>query len=133
MTRILSLFIALGLVLATANAANAQTCSTTDKATLKTCVDTGVEVCRDASACNDYEPVLTVRDVAELAIIACCNKKTKTARSVCLVNQVLKFSPKSSSGSQKTFFKAAKAAIKNVRTNVCKSSKYTLPADSALF
>jgi hypothetical protein len=111
----------------------AQTCSATDKQTLKDCVVVGVEACRSTSTCNDFQPALTINDVAGLAIATCCAKRTKSSRSLCLVKESKKYSPKVSSGQQKAFFRAARAEIKRLKNSVCKNSPYSLAASSALF
>lgn len=114
--------------------AQAQTCSTTaDKDALKACVYSGVETCREASACNDYEAVLTIKDVREFAINNCCSKRSKTARSLCLVKEKKKYVSSVSSGQQRIFLRAARANVIDVKNNVCKNTTYEFPADSALF
>jgi hypothetical protein len=125
--------IALCCVVASVDFAQAQTCSTTNKQSLKDCTNVGVDTCRAASACNDFEPVLTIDDVTQLAIENCCGKSSKTARNLCLVKEAKKYLPAVASGDQKAFFKAARNEVKRVRTSVCKNSTYSIPASSALF
>ena len=113
---------------------HAQSCSATDKTTIRTCVYNSVNTCRDATAaCNEFEPALTLKDVQTLAITTCCGRSSKTARNICLLRQAQRYQPILSAGLHNTFFKAARAVVKSVRVNLCKKSTYTLPADSALF
>lgn len=118
---------------ALADKSHAQACSTTENSTLQSCVDSGVESCRSGSACDDYQTVLTITDVREIAINACCGKSSRTGRSLCLVKERRKYTAKVSSGAQKSFFKAARSAVNDVRKNVCKNSTYEFPSDSVLF
>ncbi len=133
--KILNKVLILSLCIVTfSGTAFAQACSLADQVVLKTCVDATVESCRLASsACNKFEPVLTINDVRTLAIENCCAKTKKSARNLCLKREKQKYATKVGSGSQRIFFKEARNNINDVKKNICKNSSYTLPADSSLF
>ena len=133
MIRICSILTLLVFTLHT-NVASAQTC---DDEELRKCVVDSVAACRDASTCDEYKNVLTLQDVRDLAINTCCDKNKRPARNRCLLKERAKYNPKVARGRQRTFFRAARAEVNNVRRTNCvvepTPTPYQMGADSALF
>ena len=105
--------------------AQAQTCTSELSQNLRDCVVNGISSCATAvSECEPLETVLSLEDVREVAINACCDRSSRARRRVCLARERRKYLPQVGTGDQRQFFLAARDEVSALRDSDCNSNGY---------